>query len=449
VSLSLSFDCWRSDEPAATDPVEKRTWAGLRLLVKGQCASQFWDRHIDAASETIYVPTFPLAQWFVGNWWALFFEPCRTETPPPEAALRFATQRRWVDRHCLRAAETGLFLPYLHIYGNGPGVSVYWSEDDPQTYPSAPGHFLYSGLAQFDTRQATTAVGEFVSKVLGWCDGVSDARIDRLRSDWDAITGADEQEQAFCRAAGRLGLDPYAIGDWTAGLAEFLSTGLGVRIEDAIVEDLLESVDPMSASLSWEWASTTERTFGLSAGSMPQIIAGSGFRTAKDQGYFVARQLRNLVGLAPDQPIDEIGGLARAAGGATFSFEQHNHLPTRAVLAAVGWHAGHEAVLAGPRPSHPNTQRFLEARGLFQAMIGCRRGARLITHAHTWDQQAARSFAAELLAPQEALAEHASPDAGPDERLQLQEELADRFKVSTEVVRLQLQNQGVWRDFDD
>ena len=270
------------------------------------------------------------------NWWTLFFEPCRSETPPPETAVRIAAQRRWVDHHCLRAAETGLFLPYLHIYGNGPGVSVYWSEDDPQTCPNAPGHFLYSGFAQLDTRQAMTAVGEFVSKVLAWCDGVSDARIDRLRADWNAITGADGQEQEFCRAAGRLGLDPYAIGDWTAGLAEFLSTRLGPRAEDAIVEDLLESVDPMSASLSWEWASTVERSFGLSAGTMPQIDAGSEFRTAKDQGYFVARQLRNIAGLAPDQPVDEIGALSRAAGGPPFSFEQHDHLPTRALLAAVG-----------------------------------------------------------------------------------------------------------------
>lgn len=449
MSQSLSFDCWRSDEPAATDPVEKRTWAAVRLLIKGQCATQFWDRHADAPAETIYVPSFALAEWLVGNWWALFFEPSRGETPPPESALRFPSQRAWVDRHCMRTAESGLFLPYLHIYSNGPGVSVFWSADDPQAYPSASGHFLYSGFAQLELRPAMTAVSEFVSKVLAWCNGLTEARVERLRADWDAITGADEEEQSFCRAAGRLGLDPYAIGDWEPGLADFLSVGLGARIDDAIVEDLLESVDPSSVRSSWEWTSGTEDHFGLSAGAVHQVNAGTEFRTAKDQGYIVARHLRKLTGLTPDVPIDDVGELSCRIGGSPLTFETHNHVPSKAVLAAVGWRGGQEPVLAGPRASHPNTQRFLEARGLFQAMIGCAHGPRLVTRAHTWDQQAARSFAAELLAPQEALAVYASPEMAADERSQLQDELADRFNVSTEVIRLQLQNCGVWCDLDD
>ena len=449
MSQSLSFDCWRSDEPATTDPVEKRTWVALRLLVKGQCATQFWDRHADAPAEAIYVPSFPLAEWLVGNWWALFFEPSRGETPPPETTLRFPTQYAWVDRHCVRTAESGLFLPDLHIYSNGPGVSVFWSEDDPQAYPSAPGHFLYSGFAQLELRPAMTAVSEFVSKVLAWCNGLTEPRVERLRADWDAITGADEEEQAFCRAAGRLGLDPYAIDDWEPGLADFLSAGLGTRIDDAIVGDLLESECPSNVQSSWEWMSGVERSFELSAGAVPQVNAGTGFRTAKDQGYFVARQVRGLAGLAADEPIDDVGEFSRRIGGSPLSFETHNHLPSKTVLGAVGWRGGQEPVLAGPCPSHPNTQRFLKARGLFQAMIGCAQGPRLVTRAYTWDQQAARSFAAELLAPQETLAQHASPEMTPDERSQLQDDLAHQFKVSTEVVHLQLQNCGIWRDLDD
>lgn len=447
MSQSLSFDCWRSDEPAATEAIEKRTWAGLRLLVNGQCATQFWDRHANAPAETIYVPAFSIAEWLVTNWWALFFEPSRSETPPAESSRHFPSQRAWLNRHCLRTAESGLFLPYLHIYSNGPGVSVFWSEDDSEAYPSAPGYFLYSGSAHLELRPAMTAVGEFVSKVLSWCDGVAGSRVEMIRSDWDAITGADKEEQSFCRAAGRLGLDPYAIENWEPGLAVFLEAGIGARIDDAYVEDLLEAVEPSNVLPSWEWLSKTEYNYGLLAGSM-KIDAGSGFRTAKDRGYFLARQVRRLSGLDADAPVDSVGELARGIGGSPLSFEVHNHLPSRAILAAVGWRGGHEPVVAGPKPSHPNTQRFLEARGLFQVMIGCSLGPRLVTRAHTWDQQAARSFAAELLAPQEALAEHATPDMGPDERVELQEKLASRFKVSTEVVRLQLQNHGVWRELE-
>lgn len=69
-----------------------------------------------------------------------------------------------------------------------------------------------------------------------------------------------------------------------------------------------------------------------------------------------------------------------------------------------------------------------------------------MTRAHTWDQQATRAFAAELLAPQAALCERARRDMEPDERLELQQELASEFRVSTEVIRLQLRNAGVWRE---
>jgi hypothetical protein len=359
------------------------------------------------------------------------------------------TQRRWVDRHCLRAAVTGLFLPYLNLYSNGPTISVCWSVDNPDEYPSAPGHFLYDGLAQIERRPAMTAIGEFVSKVLSWCEGLADPRIDRLREDWDAITGADEDEQGFCRAAGKLGLDPYVLGDWPSGLVDLLSSGLGIRIDEPVVEDLLESVAPDSMTHAWRWVSNTEQTFDLRAGTVASINAVHRLQRAKDYGYSLAREVRSLAGLPTDAAVESVAKAALQVTGARLSFENHNHLPDKRVLAAVGWRGGSDAVIAGPRPSREDSTRFLESRGLYQLLVGCRNGARLVTQSHTWDQQAARAFAAEFLAPQEALAEDATADMDPDERVELQERLAGRFNVSTEVVRLQLQNQGVWHYMDD
>ena len=86
--------------------------------------------------------------------------------------------------------------------------------DDARAIPSMSGHFLYSGSAQISTSDAMTGMGEFVAKVLGWCDDLDDERVEALRADWTAITNAEEEETAFCRAAGRLGLDPYAIHEW-------------------------------------------------------------------------------------------------------------------------------------------------------------------------------------------------------------------------------------------
>jgi hypothetical protein len=101
-----------------------------------------------------------------------------------------------------------------------------------------PGYFLNGGLGQLDAREAIDGVSEFISKVLGWCEGIADPRVDQLRADWSAITNADKDEQAFCRAAGRLGQDHYAIDQWREGLSDLLSTGLVPRVDDPIVEDL-------------------------------------------------------------------------------------------------------------------------------------------------------------------------------------------------------------------
>jgi Zn-dependent peptidase ImmA (M78 family) len=395
------------------------------------------------------VPTFPLARWIVNNWWALFYEPCRADRPPAETDRWFPEQRRWIHRHCLRSAESGLFLPYIHFYSNGPATSICWFADDDHSYRSMPGYFLNDGLATIHTRDVITGMSEFVVRVLGWCEGLVDSRVDRLRADWNAITDADAEERAFCRAAGRMGLDPYCIETWDDGLVDLFSGVLGTRADEAIVDDLLESAEPASARELWAWVASTEASYGLKAGAVGEMSSADEVRTAKDQGYKAARKVRQIAGLNATSPIDDISSVARMVAGRPFSFEDHDNLPGRAVLAAVGWRDGKEAIIAGPRPARSDSSRFLESRGLYHALVGCRLGPRLVTRAHTWDQQAARAFAAEFLAPQSALCEHVTSDMDLDERRELLQELAVNFNVSTEVIGFQLRNAGVWRNIDD
>ena len=69
MSRSLSIECDWLDQPAAADPVERRTWAGLRIKVAGRLASRLWDREAASERQTLYVPAFPLAEWLIVNWW--------------------------------------------------------------------------------------------------------------------------------------------------------------------------------------------------------------------------------------------------------------------------------------------------------------------------------------------------------------------------------------------
>jgi hypothetical protein len=169
------------------------------------------------------------------------------------------------------------------------------------------------------------------------------------------------------------------------------------------------------------------------------------FRTAKDQGYDMASKLRRELGWSEDAPISDLAGFVHKLDGLRLQKHDHNHLPSRNVSAVVGWTAPDTAIIAGPALPRNDSNRFLMSRGLYLALTGCREGARLLTRASTWDQQASRAFAAELLAPKEALGVEARADMDIEEREGLQQSLAQKYDVSKEVVRLQLANQGIWR----
>jgi Zn-dependent peptidase ImmA (M78 family) len=65
---------------------------------------------------------------------------------------------------------------------------------------------------------------------------------------------------------------------------------------------------------------------------------------------------------------------------------------------------------------------------------------RLVTDAFSWHQKASRAFAAELLAPQNALASRI--ETYPVDRQTIQE-LSREFNASTMVIERQLENAGI------
>src|SRR5205085_3936670 len=128
----------------------------------------------------------------------------------------------------------------------------------------------------------------------------------------------------------------------------------------------------------------------------------------------------------------------RVSGGA-FHNEEENHVPGHNVRAVVGWTSNDGMVIVGRHPPRPDADRFFVARGLYHALFTCDRSERLITRAYTWDQQASRAFAAELLAPRAALIARAPQQA---DRATI-DQLAQEFATSTKVIENQLENAGV------
>ena len=82
---------------------------------------------------------------------------------------------------------------------------------------------------------------------------------------------------------------------------------------------------------------------------------------------------------------------------------------------------------------------------MFHALATSRESQRLVTDAYSWDQKASRAFAAELLAPQQALINRLSRISADPLTVK---ELSTEFCASSYVIERQLENAGVPLSFD-
>ncbi len=437
VSRSLSISCERVPQQA-DDPLEQQTWAAVRIYATGRCVTRWLDRDSQQEIDTVYIPAFPFVRWVVMNWWALLNEPCPEELPPSPHAIWTEREQRWLQRHCMRSAESGLFLPRLSIWNNGRYLGANWVADTDNSYLTMPGTFLYGSIAAIDVQEAEDALRSFVGTVLRWTEDSTDLRAVRLRANWQAIANADREELAFCRAAGRMGLDPYGISSWPTGLVDLLET-LSEENPPPIVTDFLSSAAAEDATPLWNWVDRARQAGHLGPAAKPPPLPLNMDPYAGQAGVTAAHRLRQQLGM-DNSPLPSVEGVANEIGLGPIAFEDYNHLPGMPIRAAVGWQAGGTAVVLGRKLPSMASQRFLLARGLFHATFLCERGARLITRTHDWDQQASRGFAAELLAPRAAVAAAIPADLDEDERADAITSLAETYQVHPELVRRQLQN---------
>lgn len=443
MSRYLSIESEWLDQPLAADPLERRTWARLEINIAGCTVTRLWDRHSLAERLSIYVPAFPLAAWIAANWWALLHEPARSVKIPSADGLKVLRQRTWLGRHCFRAADSGVLLPRLCIYSDGHGLIAESVADDQDAYAHMPGQFVASGYFHLPLEEVQNPLREFVSRVVARINGEPDERALELKRNWQAISEADAEETAFCSAAGRLGLDPYQSDAWDLSLVELLERDLGDANNPPIVADLLEAADPQSVVALWGWVESMRKALDLQPAPKVASVYSLGSENPVKSGYRLAAEVRRSMGAHAKGPLGRVADAALAMGINAMVFEHHNHLRSPSVRATVGWRAGRDPVVAGPRPMHEQQTRFVEARALYHAVFTCHKGPRLVTDAQTWDQRASRTFAAELLAPQAELMAQYDAAAWVNDPELFEQELAKKYNVSTMLVRHQLENAGV------
>lgn len=439
VSQYLSIDFDPIDQPSAADPVERLTWCALCVRVGERFPSTIWDKDLSSERRNLYLPALPVAEWVVQNWWSMLNELCSWETVPTSAES--GRQLKWLRRHCLRSADSSLTLPALCIFHDGLCLRAEWQADPQGSMPNMPGEFVASGADQLDSNTTKESLKLFVDKVLVRVAYLENARVRELKENWHAIQAADEQEQEFCTLAGRMGVDPYNGDEMTEGLARFFEEAVSSS-KDPLIRDLTEVAQPDSVQQQWSWLSTLRDDLELGSNPVePRLVMPARAVSPPEFGYRLARTVRDVAGTSPELPLPSVASVAHEVLGSPFRFEERNHAPGHGIRAIVGRSAiDGNLVAAGPGPSREDSRRFLNARSLYHALVTTRESHRLVTDAFSWDQKASRAFAAELLAPQQALASSLSSSGADSSDV---ERLSDQFIVSAIVVQRQLENAGI------
>lgn len=426
---------WES-APAVKAPELRATFARLRIFVDADCVTLVEDRQTASSRRAILCPLYPLAEWVAYNWWFLQADArlsamlaalrSRRELPP-------GGQRHW-QRHSLRGAGDGFLWPDLFILPEEPRTRLLWRAD--RSVPDGrPIRFLTQGEAILDAFEVQHALGGLVEAVI---ERLADCGIGatRLTEEWRSLKEPDADEASYCRAAARLGLDPYSEAAKYEG--EILRAGQQLR--PPLLGEFLDTVDPEKMADDLDWVIRARDEIAHSARpsdeGLPKLrtevargVGAADLSHPWELGYAGARTLRRIVGLDVTDSFDVDSFVSKSILPA----------PDRSLHAFGGGPADIAPSVVLGRKQHEDSERFTLARALWHFLQ--RPGEQfLITPAHTLRQKAERAFAAELLAPAAGVAKLVGEnpdDIGVDEL-----EAAERhFHVSSLIIQHQIDNQ--------
>jgi hypothetical protein len=374
------------------DPDESATFAEVRVCVDATPVSRFLDptSNQQKVVEGPRVPIIDLVTGLAANWWTLLYEPEKQEG-----------NQIFQARHRLDAMMPGSLFPPIALWSGGESLMASVLEPDER--------FQRYQYVRTNTPPSWTLDRELTQDGLAALIGAAVSQLDRhkapgaaLRDAWDRVlvSRADEDEAAWCMAAGRLGIDPYRLDgpDITS-----LSAGLG----DDLFRDLCEAVESDEISRSVKWAresirrlqsapAVSVRPFG---GAPPPDYSHPAWR----DGVEAARLVRRRGGL-PLDPKKTVQTLLE--GALTDRSSGLQEAPP--AIEGLAKRSDHMVKIAVSAPGTAG-KRFALCRGAYLAWVGGQHADIAITAAGTRRQQASRAFAAEIVAPVELLQERASP----------------------------------------
>lgn len=455
--IKFEFD-WISANGVA-GPELAATWASLYIHVGESTVTRVLDVRSKTVRDMVFVPLYPLAEWLVSNWWFLLYE---FENPVKENGQAFDR------RHSLRFGREGYDYPDLQIVSSGHLVRLVWKRDQPSWFRH---ECVEQGWTLIDRESWYANCADLIECVIARLHEF-DIHDTLLEQDWSAIQQADEEEIEFCKTAGGLGLDPYAMEDDAIKSVLILGETLkGVALEEAAAALSPEGIVSGIKDLQLAVENARRNHLGLKrfapvvrslldiveisagqSGRIPVSVHSSDSVLRKtsnpwQEGYDLARKFRRVLDLdndplstwcaiahALEEPVEQLERATRPVSfGSAFLMEG---VITRNRDENIGF------ALSAHRDE---SRRFLFCRALADILTSPYPDT-VLTRARSWRQQRGRAFAAEFLAPAPAIRKRISSGVILEDDI---DSLAREFGVSPFVIKHQIDNHEIARVWSD
>ena len=415
--MSMRFQFNWVDTGPSSDTLARDTMATLSIAGRDKVVTAVLDRRNRSYRDHVIVPLYHVAEWLIANWWHLWYEVADTREQRTEFEFR----------HNLAFAGDGFVLPNLYVVPESGHMHLRWTRSQPEhaRIEFVDESDMYVERSQLE-QEFRTIIDAVLERIRGF--GRHEYAVESLADAWEAVNALDSDEQEFSRAAALLGIDPYEVSDDVASaLIDFWQT-----VDPSIREDVLASSSEASLPSVDRWLRKTLHTLDSAESGgdwqrVRQVVSVKAAGAPWTRGYDLARRARSELSVGARRfEFDESGGLA------LWNVEQE--LPSPRIHGLVA--ADGPTCVTAPR-SEPGT-RFLLARALGDYLDRSEAGAGILTSLATDRQAQNRAFAAEFLAPAEALrAALNDADAVEPDHVHV---LAQRYGVSGEVIRRQIEN---------
>jgi hypothetical protein len=373
-------------DPGVSASAELRaTFCLLDIEVGGRCVSRFFDERYGRAYDRIAMPAYPPAQGLARCWWSLM-------------AGRSGTVR-------LRRFRDGFALPDIRFEPDGRYIDV---TVEPFEYANPQVGFPRRAAERVPVDVFERDIAEFIEAVVMKL-GDGKVRNSWLEERWSRISASieDDEERAFCEAAGALGVDPYGCDDAEAhsieaaseyfdgnALAEFLAGQRGRQTAAALAWLAAAEEQVGERAVLPEVAVVAERIRGNSSissvGTEPRPF---------DVGYRAAADCRYELSLPPERVFGEVDEIAALFGGRQFEAAGVRVPGLRAEACNGG---GAPKIIVAGLPT-PRSRTFAMMRAIGDYLVFGETGRAPITDTYSYRQAVGRAFAVEMLAPAEAI----------------------------------------------